>query len=280
MNESFKVFLPTLQHSVDTYTLPLSVARMRQRPISRPADVSSPLSMNGSKMKKWESHDYTRMVNTYTRDENLQVYNKIKMPLIGYSGKTLARWSLTWLVGLTMGAIAFCISKTAEELTMYRRKGIQNAISGTNGWQKYSPAYIWLGICGWNWLLAMTACCLVLFVSPQACASGIPEVKAVLNGIHVPRFLSFKTLVAKILGTICTVASGLVLGPEGPLVHIGAIVGSGVTVKPYNIYTKDHTRHMNYPTIYDFPACLFLIPSYSAVGNASRSARRGGANRG
>ena len=73
-------------------------------------------------MKKWESHDYTRMINTYTRDEVLKIYTKVKLPLFGYSGKTLARWCLTWLVGLTMGVIAYIISHASEYLTELRRE--------------------------------------------------------------------------------------------------------------------------------------------------------------
>eukprot|EP01052_Picozoa_sp_SAG31_P026520 SAG31_NODE_2408_length_5758_cov_10.495847_5_plen_180_part_00 len=38
-----------------------------------------------------------------------------------------------------------------------------------------------------------------------------------------------QTLLAKIVGTIGAVASGLSVGPEGPLVHCGAVLGSGFT---------------------------------------------------
>ena len=45
----------------------------------------------------------------------------------------------------------------------------------------------------------------------------------------MPRFLSLDTLVVKMLGTALAVGSGLAVGPEGPLVHVGAIIGSGLT---------------------------------------------------
>lgn len=52
---------------------------------------------------------------------------------------------------------------------------------------------------------------------------------AYLNGNHVPNLLRGRTLAAKFVGTVCSVSSGLPMGPEGPMVHIGACVGSLIT---------------------------------------------------
>lgn len=53
---------------------------------------------------------------------------------------------------------------------------------------------------------------LVAYVEPVAAGSGIPQVKAYLNGIKVPRVVRIKTLVVKILGVISTVVGGLAGG--------------------------------------------------------------------
>ncbi len=47
---------------------------------------------------------------------------------------------------------------------------------------------------------------------------------AYLNGNAVPGLLTARTLSVKIVGTTLGVASNLVLGPEAPLIHIGACV--------------------------------------------------------
>jgi Voltage gated chloride channel len=52
---------------------------------------------------------------------------------------------------------------------------------------------------------------------------------ATLNGNDIPELLRARTLITKILGTICSVASGLPIGPEGPMVHIGAAIASNIT---------------------------------------------------
>ena len=78
-------------------------------------------------------------------------------------------------------------------------------------------------------MLALLASCLCIFFCPGAAASGIPEVKAYLNGVNIRGFMNAKAIVVKILGTTLSVASGLCVGPEGPLVHLGAAIGGGLT---------------------------------------------------
>ncbi|CRL08157.1 CLUMA_CG020883, isoform A [Clunio marinus] len=83
--------------------------------------------------------------------------------------------------------------------------------------------------------------CLVLFsagfvhlVAPQSIGSGIPEMKTILRGVALKEYLTFKTLVAKVIGLTveingshlfkATLGSGMPLGKEGPFVHIASIV--------------------------------------------------------
>jgi hypothetical protein len=63
----------------------------------------------------------------------------------------------------------------------------------------------------------------------EASSSGIPEVMGYLNGVHIPRIMRLRTLLVKLLGSLCANTCGLAVGVLGPLVHVGAIVGSGLT---------------------------------------------------
>jgi chloride channel 7 len=65
-----------------------------------------------------------------------------------------------------------------------------------------------------------------IWIEPVAAGSGIPEVKCYLNGIDIERVASPMTLVAKVLGVICSVSAGLPVGKEGPMVHSGAVVAA------------------------------------------------------
>tara|TARA_A100001015_G_scaffold4658_1_gene5932 strand:+ start:1048 stop:3228 length:2181 start_codon:yes stop_codon:yes gene_type:complete len=66
-------------------------------------------------------------------------------------------------------------------------------------------------------------------VEPMSQGGGLTKVKALLNGIKVPRAVRAQTLLCKIFGTICTVVSGLPAGKLSPLIHCGAIIGGGLS---------------------------------------------------
>ena len=70
------------------------------------------------------------------------------------------------------------------------------------------------------WILF--TCVFVLFstgfthiVSPNAIGSGIPEMKTIFRGVILNEFLTFRTFVAKSVGIITALGSGLPLGKEG-----------------------------------------------------------------
>ncbi|KAF2714616.1 chloride channel protein 3 [Pleomassaria siparia CBS 279.74] len=69
-------------------------------------------------------------------------------------------------------------------------------------------------------LFAACASLLVREYSTYAQHSGIAEIKTVLGGFVMRRFLGVWTLIVKTLGLCLAVASGLWLGKEGPLVHV------------------------------------------------------------
>ena len=78
-------------------------------------------------------------------------------------------------------------------------------------------------------LSALSGAALTVGAAPEAAGSGIPEVMGYLNGVHVTKIMRLRTLVVKVLGSFLAVVSGLAVGVLGPLVHVGAIVGSGLT---------------------------------------------------
>lgn len=69
----------------------------------------------------------------------------------------------------------------------------------------------------------------VTFWAPSAAGAGVTLVMAYLNGNHIPNLLRMRTLITKVVGAMCSVASGLAIGPEGPMVHIGSCIASNIT---------------------------------------------------
>ena len=50
-----------------------------------------------------------------------------------------------------------------------------------------------------------------------------------LNGIKIPGVVRLKTLLCKTVGVTFSVAGGLCVGKEGPMIHSGAVVAAGVS---------------------------------------------------
>ena len=60
------------------------------------------------------------------------------------------------------------------------------------------------------------------FWAPAAAGSGVSLVIAYLNGNAVPDLLNARSLAVKWAGTMCSVSANLTVGPEAPMVHLGA----------------------------------------------------------
>lgn len=146
--------------------------------------------------------------------------------------KTLAdrflapKWILTAFIGMTTGAIGFVVDLCVKKLSDVRIDAVNKYVM----LDQVDIAYVvWLAIAG---SLALVSTLLVNYFEPVAAGSGIPEVKGYLNGSNYMRFLSIKTAIVKILGIICSVSAGFVIGKEGPLIHIGSAIGANYATLP------------------------------------------------
>jgi hypothetical protein len=166
----------------------------------------------------------------------------------GYTGLTLAKSIITLVVGIVVGVLAFVIDYAVEMLFAFKRHAVLEHIAATyasgngtstetNGTEPighhhatWGPESSFLNAIGWYQLICVVlvavASVLCVFWAPQAAGGGVTGVMAFLNGTKVPGLLGFKSLLAKAVGVTCAVGSGLAVGPEGPMVHIGAAVAS------------------------------------------------------
>jgi H+/Cl- antiporter ClcA len=143
---------------------------------------------------------------------------------LGYTGRTATRWVLSNAVGVMTGLISIFIVTWTDMISSWRSNYLDSLFRhhGLSG-------LIFLLYAATNLALALLSACLCLFLAPEAVGSGIPEIKAYLNGVRVKRFSSMRLFFVTIFASILSISSGLAIGPEGPLVHIGAIVGAGCT---------------------------------------------------
>ena len=57
-------------------------------------------------------------------------------------------------------------------------------------------------------------------LQPQACGSGIPQIKCYLNGVKIPGLLTLRALVAKSVGVTLSVIGGLACGKVGAIFRV------------------------------------------------------------
>lgn len=130
-------------------------------------------------------------------------------------GQLVEDYSCLALLGIIVGLISWIVDK-----------GI-NALDNTRMWLLWDVTdnpvgqyFLWVGIAVAAMLFSAA---FVILVEPKAAGSGIPEMKTILRGIELKGYLSLRMLVAKVVGMIATLGSGMPLGKEGPFVHIGGI---------------------------------------------------------
>ncbi|GBF95490.1 chloride channel CLC-c [Raphidocelis subcapitata] len=131
-------------------------------------------------------------------------------------------FSVLKCIAVATALVGFAQSMLVASLYKMRSNLVYNIVSEHSAWVPKFFQYM-----GFNLLLAFGSSLSLFLISPAASGSGIPDVKAYLNGASSPIFRNFftiKTFVAKVIGSALAVASSLVMGKEGPMLHAGSIL--------------------------------------------------------
>ena len=145
-----------------------------------------------------------------------------------WSQLALLRWVYCILIGVVVALSATGIIYATKHLLELKFNVIIPLITFSDaGAGSFMRSYFLYVVISLG--LSLAATLIVAFVEPLASGSGIPELKAYLNGINLPRFLRTKTLLTKIVALPLALASGLPVGYEGPMAHIGAATAAALT---------------------------------------------------
>lgn len=179
--------------------------------------------------------------------------------------RSLKRWILTFAVGVVQAVVAAVVNFASRSMTTRKYEyvyellnpsmenseamelagvdddlaaltnddatGSAGGVFGNSNAVDSTEANIWRAF--WTFVLIQTLLCfaasIFVYIEPVAGGSGIPEIKCYLNGIDLPRVVRVKTLLCKVIGVTFSVAGGLPVGKEGPMVHSGAVVAAGIS---------------------------------------------------
>ncbi|KAI9815505.1 MAG: hypothetical protein M1827_002639 [Pycnora praestabilis] len=190
----------------------------------------------------------------YTKErQRLRVLYSSATGLVGYIRQMLDAsqvWLVLILTGISVGALAAGIDVASDWLGDLKTGYCKNGPGGGKfylnkgfccwGYDEWKQCQDWtpwsdalrVRSGGGRWIVeyiffvtysvffAVCASILVKTYATYAKHSGIPEIKTVLGGFVIRRFMGVWTLIIKSAGLCLAVASGLWLGKEGPLVHV------------------------------------------------------------
>ncbi|KAI6660374.1 Chloride transport protein [Oopsacas minuta] len=210
----------------------------------------SSLRRRNSEQKKPQSLDYSVCYNAPYRDYVERNATKRYLGVSRDIWHSVASWVIVGIIGILTGVVAFLINLIIKYLNQLRYGSMLSVF-----YQYFEMGYLilaFLTLLAFNCLFVLIAALLTGF-EPLAAGSGIPEIKCYLNGIKVPHVVRLRTLIIKATGVLFSVAGGLLVGKEGPMIHSGAIIGAGVP----QFRTFAVPRSLRERKLFNFPLTMF-----------------------
>nr|CAD1825746.1 unnamed protein product [Ananas comosus var. bracteatus] len=185
--------LPLLAHS--TRSRQHSHLRSLRRSAS---NTTSQIAIVGSDPCPIESLDYELIENEEFLQQDWR--SRGRAHILRY---VVLKWTLCFLLGALAGAAGFLTNLAIENIA-----GVKFVVTSN---MMLADRHLWaFGVfAASNFVLTMFAAVITAFFAPAAAGSGIPEVKAYLNGVDAPEIFSPRTLAVKVVGCIAAVSSSL-----------------------------------------------------------------------
>ncbi|XP_053323002.1 chloride channel protein C-like isoform X2 [Spea bombifrons] len=145
------------------------------------------------------------------------------------------RWVMMGLIGFVVGAMGFLMHQIIDTLFERKWEFVEEYI------QHNDFLSTWIYILGMGFAMVIVASGLVVFFCPSGSPSGLPEVIGYLNGASIRHIFNIRTFFGSFLSCALSVSAGIFCGPEAPMIHVGAVVGCGLS------QFKSDTLRINLP---------------------------------
>lgn len=149
------------------------------------------------------------------REDGIAAQQNHRRWMLGFTGRTATRWVLTVVASLLTGLTSIGLVTCTSAMVGWRSSILHSAV---NNWDHsvYNKGIVFQSYLITNLSLALLSSILCVYFVPHAAGSGIPEVKAYLNGVRsMHKVAALPLFIVKVVGTILSVSSGLSVGQEG-----------------------------------------------------------------
>ena len=133
------------------------------------------------------------------------------------------RWVMMGLIGFFTGITGFLLHQVIDVIADCKWKFTKQFVLDAD----FGLAWLTASIYSLTFVLISTA--LVVLLRPSAAGSGMPELIGFLNGTMVRHIFNIKTYAVKFVSCALAVGAGMPVGPEGPMIHLGSLVGAGLS---------------------------------------------------
>ena len=188
--------------------------------LMRPDPYMLPPQSGQAEKTEYDSLDYDTCYNVPYKKQ-LKSYTKYT-----YWHISVMRWVLVAIIGILTGAIAFVISICVEKLVDLKYTQFEKVYHALLPGSAVPVGL--LVLLGFNVFYTIIPAVVSVF-EPLAGGSGVPELMCYLNGVKIPHIIQMVPVLAKGFGLVFSIAAGFFVGPEGPLLYMGAVIGSGVS---------------------------------------------------
>ncbi|ETL81752.1 hypothetical protein L917_17978 [Phytophthora nicotianae] len=176
--------------------------------------------------------------------------------------KQLPNSPVTWLYLMILGSLAAVYGLLFDGWVRALLE-LRDYIIKSAGEYSFGAFIIWTM---WCVGFGMLATCCGYYISPASDGSGIPTMRGLFAGVfqNPGDTLSFRTLVARSIGTVLSSASALSVGRSGPFTHIMAIIG--YLMGKISIFQRVNYGQQNYNFIRAAVACGVTASFGSPLG--------------
>ncbi|NXV10838.1 CLCB protein, partial [Cepphus grylle] len=139
------------------------------------------------------------------------------------------RWLLMGLIGTAVGTLGFFIHQIIDSLIKLKWDLVENYLQVSKRKQDGNIHMTRLCALGFGLAMVVLSSGSALFICPAGSPCGLPEIIGYLNGTSIRHLFNIKAFLGTFVSCVLAVASGLFCGPEGPMIHLGALLGCGLS---------------------------------------------------